>query len=177
MTIVGHVLTGTAIGTLAMPRKSSLGAKFAYLVVFIFLAELPDLPLPSWGHDIYYFSHSLFINLILIGLFTILPLEREDIRRRIGGWPVVAGGVAAWLSHLLLDTFYNHGEGLLMFWPFSIARLALPIPWLTANINHLPVTSPEVIRIFLLEFATFLPLVVITVYLRLTRLLGRYDPG
>jgi hypothetical protein len=38
----------------------------------------------------------------------------KGIRTRTGGWLVLAGGGVAWLSHLLLDTFYNHGLGLAM---------------------------------------------------------------
>jgi hypothetical protein len=43
--------------------------------------------------------------------------------------PLIIGGVIAWHSHLLLDTFYNHGQGLAIFWPFSSGRLALPFPF------------------------------------------------
>jgi hypothetical protein len=28
-----------------------------------------------------------------------------------------------------LDSLYNHGHGVAIFWPLSDVRLALPIPW------------------------------------------------
>jgi membrane-bound metal-dependent hydrolase YbcI (DUF457 family) len=59
-----------------------------------------------------------------------------------------------WLSHLLLDSFYNHGYGVAIFWPFSTARLALPMPWFSV------VTEPmyfaaEGFREYLAEFVFY----------------------
>ena len=133
MTSVGHSLTGIAIGVLSMPRARSPRFKVVFLAAFAVLANLPDLPVPGWGHSRYDISHSVFVNagwiLLAVADMAFLP----KVRRVIGGWPVVACAAGAWLSHLLLDTFYNHGRGLAIFWPFSSASLRLPIPWFSTT--------------------------------------------
>ncbi len=76
------------------------------------------------------------------------------------------GGSLAWISHLLLDTFYNHKRGLALFWPLSNARLALPIPWLAVvSRPFLPVRAGN-LRIILLDFLTFFPLVILAIIFR-----------
>jgi membrane-bound metal-dependent hydrolase YbcI (DUF457 family) len=171
MTFVGHVLTGTAIGLAAMPDYPSKRQKTIHLLVFALLATVPDWPIRNWGHNTYYFSHSLFTNLLLIGLtwifLFIFPRLWEKYRSTSAAWVVspqlMFAGTVAWLSHLLLDTFYNHGKGLAMFWPFSDTRLALPIPWLAvASRPFLPVSVGN-LRILLVELLTFFPLVVLAI--------------
>jgi hypothetical protein len=74
-------------------------------------------------------SHSLFVNLaLMVGVFGLLIIFRVW-RGQPGRWWVLAGGAAAWLSHLVLDSFYSHGRGIRIFWPLSDAALSLPIPW------------------------------------------------
>jgi len=155
MTQVGHVLTGIAIGVACMPNRKPAHSRLVHLVVFGLLATIPDFPLKNWGHHLYYFSHSLFVNLLLILVVSLAFVFLKDVRARIGGWVVVIGGALAWLSHLLLDTFYNHGQGLSMFWPFSDRRLALPIPWFSVVKDaSLPLT-PETVHILLTELAFY----------------------
>ncbi len=113
MTQVGHTFTGIAIGVACLPNKKSTPARLLHLVVFGLLANIPDFPLKNWGHDLYYFSHSLFVNLLLILLVLSALVFLKGFRRKVGGWVIIIGGTLAWLSHLLLDTFYNHGKGLL----------------------------------------------------------------
>ena len=87
MTQVGHTLTGLAIGVACLPGKRSARARLIHLVAFGFLANIPDLPLKNWGHDLYYFSHSLFVNLllILIALSAFIFFEKyEGKSRRMG---------------------------------------------------------------------------------------------
>ena len=127
--MVGHSLTGLSIGVLCMPKRSGRIARAGHLLAFVVLASLPDLPVTGWGHYRYGRSHSLFVNFALIAVAVGLLAWRGGLRERIGRWPVVVCGAAAWLSHLLLDTFYNHGRGLQMFWPWSRASIALPMPW------------------------------------------------
>jgi membrane-bound metal-dependent hydrolase YbcI (DUF457 family) len=128
MTTVGHALTGMAIAVALAPRLRGVGPWAAILALGALAANLPDAPLPNWGHDRYDISHSVFVNgtLILLAALAVLAWPRGRLAAR--------GRVAllvslAWLSHLLLDCCYNHGQGLAMFWPLTNARLALPLPW------------------------------------------------
>ena len=118
MTQVGHLLTGAAIGVLCKPDRTPPKWLTAYFGAFLLLANIPDLPFKNWGHDRYDISHSIFVNLFLIAMLAALLLFWKHFRSKIGGWKVIAGGMAAWLSHLLLDSFYSHGYGVAIFWPF-----------------------------------------------------------
>ncbi len=129
MTPVGHSLVGAAVGVVVMPRYKSRWASAAFLSVFVALANLPDWRLPYWGHERYDISHSVFVNLALIIVCAAVLRICKFTRANIGAWPMIIGGAIAWLSHLFLDSFYSHGQGIAIFWPFSTARLALPMPW------------------------------------------------
>jgi len=129
MTCVGHGLIGCAVGLTVLPRSSRWSARLLHLLAFAALANLPDLPLRYWGHDRYEISHSLFVSLVAIGLLSAAILLAQRRGRRLGLALLVAGALA-WLSHLLLDSFYNHGQGVAIYWPFSEGRLVLPVPWL-----------------------------------------------
>jgi membrane-bound metal-dependent hydrolase YbcI (DUF457 family) len=101
----------------------------AAFAAFTLVATAPDFPLPFWGHYSYRVSHSLFVNLAVVAAVVGL-LIAPRARRSEASWRwVVAGGAAAWLSHLLLDSFYSHGHGIRIFWPLSDAALNLPLPW------------------------------------------------
>lgn len=127
MTTVGHALTGLTVAVVVMPPGRSW---LWYLWAghwFIGFANLPDFPVPYWGHSRYDISHSVFVTFA----FAMVFVAATSMRRRLWaqlGTPIVAGYVVAWFSHLLLDSFYNHGRGIAIFWPLSEARLALPIP-------------------------------------------------
>ena len=168
MTPTGHLLTGAAVGVLFMPDYKTRGQKAIHLAVFAILANIPDLPIMNWGHDRYYFSHSLFVNLLLIGLGFLAIFSYSKFRSQLVPWRLMIGGSIAWLSHLLLDSFYNHGKGIAIFWPFSSARLALPIPWLAVSTEPLFSITPKKTQIFLLEFASFFPLVILAILIRRT---------
>jgi membrane-bound metal-dependent hydrolase YbcI (DUF457 family) len=163
MTQVGHTLTGAAIGVLCLPRGSSATHKAIHIAAFALLANLPDLPFPGWSHDRYEISHSLFVNVLLIVLVAAGLFFMPRARAGLGGWQVAAAGALAWLSHLLLDTFYNHGGGLAMFWPVSEARLAFPIAWFSiVQGPPFPIT-PATWRIFAIEFAAYLPALLLAI--------------
>jgi hypothetical protein len=174
MTLVGHMLTGTAIGIVSMPDYPRTRQKTIYLAIFALLATVPDWPFRNWGHVKYYISHSIFLNLLLISIcWTILYIiprmaNKYSMIPKIWllSWQVMLGGSIAWLSHLMLDTFYNHKKGLAMFWPLSSVRLALPVPWLAVVNRPLwPVTAGN-LRIILLDFLTFFPLVIFAIIIR-----------
>ncbi|MGQ0603716.1 MAG: metal-dependent hydrolase [Anaerolineales bacterium] len=174
MTQVGHSLMGLAVGVVCAPRQLSWRSRLGYGVVFAALANLPDLPVPNWGHDRYDISHSVFVNLLLIVVTWITLGWRADLRRSLGGWPVLLGGGLAWLSHLLLDSFYNHGMGVAIFWPFSEASLVLPIPWFSVVPSPPPFTLAH-LQEFVAEFVSYSPLVLIALALRRAGLLKRFS--
>ena len=129
-------MVGLSIGVLAMPRQTGLRGWIVGLSTFVVLANLPDLPVSHWGHDKYHISHSLFVNLAIIALVSVgwLLLRRPGSS---SGKYLLLAGILAWLSHLILDSFYNHGHGIAVFWPFSDARLHLAIPWFrTLDLHH-----------------------------------------
>jgi hypothetical protein len=160
-------LTGAAIGVSVIPKRGSSIHKIVHLFVFILLANLPDLPMIGWGHEKYFYSHSLFVNGLFIALgFLFLTLSNKTFRQ-IGGWPVLIAGAGAWLSHLLLDSFYNQGLGVMIFWPFSSGRLILPIPWLAALPSSPPPITAAMIPIFVLEFLTFSPFLLFAILARM----------
>jgi len=165
MTTVGHTLVGLSIGALAVPRSWRPSAKVLGGGALAGLANLPDIPLPFWGHAEYAVSHSLFVNLALVGVAVAVLWSWRALRGCIGGTPVVAAGVAAWLSHLLLDTMYNHGHGLRMFWPLSRASLALPVPWFaTMQAGWTP--SDHNLRVWAIELACYGPLLLVCLFVR-----------
>ncbi len=147
MTTVGHSLAGLSIAALTLPRGRSL---VWYLVVgqfYLFFTNLPDFPIPGWGHSNYHVSHSLFVTLLLASLMFLLllwPKVRERVR-----WPIFAAWAVTWLSHMPLDSLYNHGRGIGIFWPISDAHLALPVPWFETI--SLPPFTEHNLRVFGIE--------------------------
>jgi hypothetical protein len=153
MTSVGHSLVGLSFGALAIPRSWRGRPKALAFGVFGLLAGGPDLPAPSWGHSEYLVSHSIFVNLALVAVVAALAAASPRLRSALGGWPVVCAGAAAWLSHLLLDSFYSHGKGIRIFWPLSLDALSLPVPWF--DVLYLGIPGHAALEIFAVEFAFY----------------------
>lgn len=172
MTQVGHSITGIAWGVLFLPQNASTKQAVTRAVTFVLLANIPDLPIKNWSHEQYHVSHSVFVNLLLVAITVIALIFLRNARKRLG-WPVIASGILAWLSHLLLDSFYNHGYGIAIFWPFSDASLALPIPWFSTVKQLPPPVTPEMIRILSIEFVCYLPLFLLAVLMRKTEVIQR----
>lgn len=173
MTTVGHTLAGIAVGVLCLPEQKSTRWKAVYFAVFALLPNIPDLPLPYWGHARYELSHSLFVNLLAILGIAALIAWRRDMRSRFGG-TMLAGGAVAWFSHLLLDSLYRDGGGVAIFWPFSDARLHLPVPWFSVVPVPPPVTG-ALLRELAAEFLSYFPLVLLAFALRRTRVRARAE--
>lgn len=167
---MGHGLTGAALGLLAIPAGAGRGRALATLVAFAALANLPDLPLPYWGHNRYDVSHSVFVNLALALVLALALWRWRGARPR-----VVLLGAAAWCSHLLLDALYNHGKGVAIFWPVSAHRLALPLPWFSTA--HGPLWRPDLhlLRVMAVELLFYGALFLAVAALR--RLAGRRAVG
>ena len=129
MTPVGHCLTGLSFAALVVPRNWDRRQKAVAFAAFILVANAPDLSIAFRSHYAYRVGHSLFVNLALVVAVVGMLISSRG-RRSEGAWRwVVAGGAAAWLSHLLLDSFYSHGYGVRIFWPLGDAALSLPVPW------------------------------------------------
>jgi membrane-bound metal-dependent hydrolase YbcI (DUF457 family) len=164
MTPVGHTLTGFAIATLVVPPQWSARSKLGVFAAMAFLANAPDAPLPGWGHGRYDISHSVFVT---AGLVTMLGLAGHFAFRRLPR-SLLVGGAIAWFSHLLLDTFYNHGKGLAMFWPVSDARVALPVLWFETMTTS-PVLGAHNLRVFAIEGAAYGALLAVAIVVSRTR--------
>ena len=164
MTPVGHSLTGVALAFVALRTASSPTTRriSSTVAAFVLLANLPDLPFPNWGHDRYDISHSLLVIGPLAVAAAAIFLSSQKLTQSVGGRRVVLVGAAACLSHLLLDTFYNHGQGLAMFWPLSGHRVALPIPWFETI--KPPMVSVQNLKIYAIEFASYAPFVAAAAY-------------
>jgi hypothetical protein len=155
MTPIGHSLTGAALGLVAMPRHAGPRHKAILLGSFVVLANLPDATLPGWGHYRYDISHSVFVNLAIVAAAATAILLWPRARRAVGGVRVVLLGAAAWLSHLLMDCCYNHGNGAAIFWPVSSARLNLPVPWFSPLYGPWPYLNAHDLRLMGVELAFF----------------------
>ena len=151
MTTVGHSLAGLSIAVLTLPTGRSLLWYVAVGHLFILFANLPDLPLPGWGHANYEVSHSVFVTMLLastLGLLMFIPGFDSRV-----GFRVLLFWSLTWLSHMVLDSMYNHGLGIGVFWPFSDAHLVLPVPWFE-TLTWPPITEHNR-HVFLTEIAVF----------------------
>jgi membrane-bound metal-dependent hydrolase YbcI (DUF457 family) len=155
VTLVGHSLAAITIGVVTVPKTAPARVKTLYYAALVVLANVPDFPLAGWGHAAYHVSHSIFVNLALIVFCLSIGVFAWRLRHRVVCWRMVLGGVAAWLSHLLLDSMYNHGRGIAIFWPFSDARLALPVPWFSTVRNPRPFTDWQTLQVAVIEFVSF----------------------
>ncbi len=162
MTTVGHSLTGMAIAALTLPQAQSRRWYIFIVAGFVFFANLPDYPLPGWGHNSYLVSHSIFVTVLLASLMALLllwPTFQAGVGKRV----LIAWSVA-WFSHMLLDSMYNHGQGIAIFWPFSEAHLAMPVSLFETI--RLPARSEHNLRVFGIEAIVFGIALIVCVGLR-----------
>ena len=165
MTTLGHSLVGASIAILSTSMKEKTLRRLVVMAVMIMIASLPDWPIPGWGHDRLDISHSIIVNgVLLLCLLVAAGGFAGTVLRR--NYALVVGIVVAWMSHFLLDTLYGDSR-LFMFWPISDAGVSLPIPWLKTMPHVPPPFDQRIINVFLFEAATFLPLVLIALGMRL----------
>ena len=151
MSPVGHTIVGLAFASIALPNIHGFRSKATAAFLFVAIANLPDWPLPNWGHDRYDISHSVFVNCALI--FFLGIVLRKLVKAKTG---ILAAGT--WLSHLLLDSFYNHGNGVAIYWPFSSGRLNFAMPWFNnLDLSQSPVSNHN-INVYFVEFAAYTPI-------------------
>jgi len=161
MTSLGHCLVGASVGVLCVPTRGTLYRRLIILVAIIAAANLPDWPIPGWGHDRLFVSHSIFVNgAAIVCLAACFYLQRSRVRQ--AHRRVIIGLAIAWLSHFILDSLYVDSR-LAMFWPFSEALVSLPVPWLKTLPHVPPPFDEQVIRILLFETLTFLPFLMLAV--------------
>jgi membrane-bound metal-dependent hydrolase YbcI (DUF457 family) len=166
MTFVGHSLAAATVAVGVMPSKKRVLYKVLVLAAFIVIANAPDFRIPNWGHERYDISHSVFVALAAFVVFG-LPLGLWGRARRfVGGWRVVIGGGPAWLSHLLLDCFYNRTVGMRLLWPFSDARLALPIPWFETIKKPMPHFDAHTARVCAIELLAYGIVLIVAIAVR-----------
>lgn len=166
MTPVGHSLTAITIGVVTAPKAASPRVKAVYFAALVVLANVPDFPVAGWGHNAYHVSHSIFVNLALIAFCLAFAVAFSRITGWAVRWRMKIGGVAAWLSHLLLDSMYNHGKGVAIFWPFSDARLALPIPWFATVRNPRPFTDWQTLQVAIIELVSYGALLAVVIFVK-----------
>jgi hypothetical protein len=164
MTTLGHSLTGLAALALCLPSYYSRLKQALWVILFIALANIPDWPLPLWGHRRLAVSHSLWVNLALAAALATalgLGLPAAARHRRI-----LVCGALAWLSHLLLDTLYGDLPGVAIYWPFSDGMASLPLPWLRSLPHPPPPFDSAVLAVLAWEALTFAPLLLAALWAR-----------
>ena len=166
MTPIGHSMTGLALAAFALPDKGKPTKRIlrsrGIAAAFVVLANLPDGPVQGWGHDQYHISHSVFVNLTLI--VSVIAIVRIFASKTwFGSWRFLTLAAMAWLSHLLLDSFYNHGRGIAIFWPVSSSRLNLAMPWFANYDLSQSIVSQHNLTVFAIEFIAYLPILLAAV--------------
>jgi membrane-bound metal-dependent hydrolase YbcI (DUF457 family) len=162
MTTIGHTLTGLAIGYTALPRDVPTRQKVACLAVFALLANLPDLPLPFWGHNRFDISHSLVT--CTAGVVVVGSLLLGKFKGRFPFTPtMILAGALCWYSHMVLDAMYSWGIGMPIAWPFGVVRLNLAVPWLHIA-NKADVFSMHNVWVAIYEILTFGPLLLVAIF-------------
>ena len=141
-----------------------LGRNGGIAFMFVALANLPDWPLPGWGHDSYDISHSVFVNiaLICVAVFAVKILASS---KWFGRGRFLSLAALAWLSHLLLDSFYNHGQGIAIYWPVSTCKLNLAMPWFGNWDLSQSVLSTHNLSVFGIEFIAYSPILLAAIVL------------
>ena len=159
---------GIAVAQPVVRRAKHLYTAIAMIGCFVGIANLPDWPLPNWGHHRYDISHSLFVNVgLIIGAYVFVKsLRALKYNSKLIEWVYQSFSwlMLAWLSHLLLDSFYSHGLGVGIGWPINEWRLVFPIPCFDNVHIHESILSEHNLKVVVVELLFYLPIVVV-VYL------------
>ena len=165
MTLIGHSLVGATVAIFFTPVSHSGRKRALFIGAFIIIAYIPDLPLPGWGHWQYHISHSMFVNILLMMPFAMILCYLKYVKN-IGSYIFIIGSLTAWSSHFFLDSFYSHGKGVGIFWPFSSSKFALPIPWFSIMQSTSSLLSYHNLKVFLIEFLFYFPIFFTALFIR-----------
>jgi membrane-bound metal-dependent hydrolase YbcI (DUF457 family) len=139
-----------------IPRRWGWLAKLVGFAALAISANIPDLPLPYWGHPFHHHvSHSLFVTLGLMAILAAVLWWWPSLRRKGGGWLFAGAFMLSWASHLLLDSFYGHSDGVRIYWPVSDAPLSLPISCFDAVPSHRLSPDPRMFRVIVIELLVY----------------------
>lgn len=127
-TLIGHSISGIAIGTIFLSRPHAL----RIILLCVICSIIPDfdaigfrlgIPYQHWlGHR--GFSHSILFAFFVALTATLFTLDIvKPIKKRVMLWSVFFFCV---LIHNVLDAMTNGGLGVAFFSPFSDQRFFLP---------------------------------------------------
>ena len=165
MTTLGHIIIGGSIGLLSVPRTKMMWRHLIIIIAIIAIANIPDWPLPGWGQHRLAYSHSLFVNMVVLGCIAMIWIRGAGLVVARRHAMIMTGAILAWLSHFLLDMLYGD-SGVAILWPFSSAKLSLPVPWLHTMPHVPPPFDPVISKIFLMELLTFSPFLIAAMLIR-----------
>ena len=164
---VAHALLGASVAVALHPAVSS-GSRWKLLLLGAFVAVSPDFDYGlnwlrlfgggGWHHG---FTHSI-VFAVLAGLVVAAVAGKFRIAE-------IAAYGAAILSHTLLDLLVTKSHGVALLSPFSDTRfkLMLPIPidytWRNSSLLD---TATDLLRISLIEFAVFAPVLLVVLFIR-----------
>ena len=125
---IAHALTAVAIGTVVLPRER-LSRLHLIAAAGAVMLDLDAIGRPFGLGDVGWLgghraiTHSIPFALTL-ALFTVLSRWRQQNDLSRGRVLMVLA--FAFMSHGLLDTLTSYGEGVMLFAPFSLARISSP---------------------------------------------------
>lgn len=134
-TVITHAAVGLAVATAFRPARAPAG-------LFVLAALLPVVPdLDHWffgNQEESVFSHRGATHSLVfaaaIGTAAALALRRGASSARVGVFAAIL--FLATALHGLLDAFTDGGEGIMLLWPFSQARIFWPVrPILVAPLS------------------------------------------
>jgi membrane-bound metal-dependent hydrolase YbcI (DUF457 family) len=162
---LAHALVGASAAAALVPASRS--RQWKLLLIGAFLAVSPDFDYAlnlmrisggGWHHG---FTHSIAFA-VLLGLITVVISREWSVRSFI-----LFSGAA--VSHTLLDYLITESYGVALWWPFTDHRYKLRFPnpidytWSDASIWE---ASVDVLKITLVEFLIFAPILLVVILIR-----------
>ncbi len=173
---IGHLIIGAAAGRLHARRGASALTVAGSMAAYAALSSSPDLDVLAFPLGIPYsapFGHRGAFHSFAIAL--LLGLGFGLLGRLLGQpWlrtTLLACAVA--LSHGLLDTLTDGGEGIAVLWPLAADRLFAPWrPIPVAPIMPTAWFTPGALKVVASELLIFLPWLFVALWIRRDRPVG-----